>query len=104
MLRFKFTLRAHALKWVDPADVFATHAFGGLVATLLCGAFAQRSIAAYDGETAIAGGALHDGNWRQLAVQLAEGVLGAAWSFGVSYACIAAIDCVPGMEVLCTDE
>lgn len=104
MLKFKFTKRAADLKWVDPADVFATHAFGGLLATLLTGIFGQRTYAAFDGVTDIAGGVLHDGHYGQLAIQLLEGSIGAIWSFGASFVIIALIDCIPGFEVLCTDE
>lgn len=102
-LRFKSTSKAEGMKWVDPADVAATHAFGGIFATLLVGFFGQKKIAAYDG-TEILGGVLHDGHWDQLRIQLVEGLIGATLSFVLSYVFIAAIDCVPGLEVLCTDE
>lgn len=104
MLKFKFTSIAAERRWVDPADVFTTHAFGGLCATLMTGVFASREVAAYDGATDIVGGVLHDGNIRQLAIQLVEGLLGGAWSFGASFIFIALIDCVPGFEVLATDD
>jgi ammonia channel protein AmtB len=104
MLKFKSTKLAHFILWVDPADVFATHAFGGVVATLLTGFFGSREAAGFDGVTDIVGGALHDGNWYQLVIQVVEGLIGASWSFGASYAIIALIDCIPGLEVLCTDE
>ena len=104
MLRFKSTHLAHSILWVDPADVFATHCFGGVIATLLTGFFGSREAAGFDGVTDIVGGLLHDGNWYQMAVQALEGLIGGVWSFGASYTIIALIDCVPGMEVLCTDE
>jgi ammonia channel protein AmtB len=105
ILKFKFThIAKDKLLWVDPADVFATHCFGGIIATLLTGFFGSREAAGFDGVTDIKGGVLHDGNWNQLKIQALEGLIGAVWSFGASYTIIALIDCVPGLEVLCTDE
>lgn len=104
-LRFKSSaLATQKLRWVDPADMFASHALGGVVATLATGFFASREVAAYDGATSIAGGALHDGHWHQLLIQAVEAAVGLTWSFCASYAIIAAIDLVPGLEVLSTDE
>ena len=37
-------------------------------------------------------------------VQIVEALIGFTWSFVVSWLLIALIDCVPGLEVLCTDE
>lgn len=104
MLKFKFTHKARELRWVDPADVFATHAFGGFLATILTGLFGRKEYAAYDDTTKIIGGVIYDGHLAQLFIQLFEGTIGAVWSFVISYIIIAAIDCVPGLEVLCTDE
>jgi ammonia channel protein AmtB len=104
VLKFKSSNTAQSLKWVDPADVFATHCFGGVMATLLTGFFGSRQAAGFDGVTDIKGGVLHDGNWNQLLIQALEGLIGAVWSFTASYTIIALIDCVPGFEVLCTDE
>ncbi|MCO5562920.1 hypothetical protein L7F22_016556 [Adiantum nelumboides] len=104
MLKFKFTKKAHELAWVDPADVFATHAFGGVIATLLCGIFGQKLYAGFDGVTDIHGGVLHDKNYSQFFIQLLEGSIGVIWSFSASYFFIALIDCIPGFEVLCTDD
>ncbi|KAL2822921.1 Rh-like protein/ammonium transporter [Aspergillus granulosus] len=103
-LRIKFTKRAALHRWVDNGDTFATHCLGGLLGTLATGLFAQREVAAYDGETIIAGGCVFDGNWRQLGVQLVEALIGFTWSFVGSYVLYALIDCVPGLEVLATDE
>ncbi|KAL3454400.1 Rh-like protein/ammonium transporter [Aspergillus insuetus] len=103
-LRIKFTKGAALRRWVDNGDTFATHCLGGLLGTLATGLFAQREVAAYDGETIIAGGCIFDGNWRQLGVQLVEALIGFTWSFVGSYVIYALIDCVPGLEVLATDE
>ncbi|KAL4948799.1 Rh-like protein/ammonium transporter [Aspergillus filifer] len=103
-LRIKFTKTARLRRWVDNGDTFATHCLGGLLGTLATGLFAQREVAAYDGVTIIKGGCLYDGNWRQLGVQLVEALIGFTWSFVGSYALYAAVDCVPGLEVLAVDE
>ncbi|PYH49735.1 Rh-like protein/ammonium transporter [Aspergillus saccharolyticus JOP 1030-1] len=103
-LRIKFTKRAKHYRWVDNGDTFATHCLGGFLGTILTGLFAQKEVAAYDGVTDIAGGCLFDGNWGQLGVQVVEALIGFVWSFGGSYLLYALIDCVPGLEVLATDE
>ncbi|CBF89368.1 ammonium transporter [Aspergillus nidulans FGSC A4] len=103
-LRIKFTKGAALRRWVDNGDTFATHCLGGLLGTVATGLFAQREVAAYDGVTIIAGGCVFDSNWRQLGVQLVEALIGFTWSFVGSYVLYALVDCVPGLEVLATDE
>ncbi|KAL4907219.1 hypothetical protein BDW74DRAFT_166719 [Aspergillus multicolor] len=103
-LRIKFTKGAALRRWVDNGDTFATHCLGGLLGTVATGLFARREVAAYDGVTVIAGGCVFDGNWRQLGVQIVEALIGFTWSFCGSYLLYAAVDCVPGLEVLATDE
>ncbi|KKK24946.1 hypothetical protein AOCH_002652, partial [Aspergillus ochraceoroseus] len=103
-LRIKFTKAAALWRWVDNGDTFATHCLGGLLGTLATGLFAQKAVAAYDGVTEIPGGCFFDGNWRQLGVQLVEALVGFTWSFVGSYVLYALVDCVPGLEVLATDE
>ncbi|PYI05515.1 Rh-like protein/ammonium transporter [Aspergillus sclerotiicarbonarius CBS 121057] len=103
-LKIKFTKRAKLYRWVDNGDTFATHCLGGFLGTIVTGLFAQRSVAAYDGVTEIAGGCFFDGNWRQLGIQIVEALIGFVWSFGGSYILYALVDCVPGFEVLATDE
>ncbi|KAL4777071.1 Rh-like protein/ammonium transporter [Aspergillus nidulans var. acristatus] len=103
-LRIKFTKGAAVRRWVDNGDTFATHCLGGLLGTVATGLFAQREVAAYDGVTIIAGGCVFDGNWRQLGVQVVEALIGFTWSFVGSYVLYALVDCVPGLEVLATDE
>ncbi|KAK3987214.1 putative ammonium transporter [Cladorrhinum sp. PSN332] len=102
-LRIKFTKFAHRWRWVDNGDTFATHCIGGIVATIITGLFAQKKVAAYGGMD-VAGGVFFDGNIRQLWVQLVEVIIGFSWSFFGSYAIVALIDCVPGMEVLAIDK
>ena len=70
----------------------------------MTGLFGSKEIAAYDGVSDIAGGVVFDGNIRQLGIQMLEACIGLVWSFVISWVLIALIDCVPGLEVLCTDE
>lgn len=103
-LRIKSTKLAARLRWVDNGDTFATHCVGGIVGTVCTGLFAQKEVAAYDGALVIDGGVFFDGNTKQLGIQLLEALIGFTWSFVGSYIIIALIDCVPGLEVLATDE
>lgn len=57
-----------------------------------------------DGATEIYGGVFFDGNIAQIGIQLVEALIGFTWSFGVSYAIYAGLDCIPGLEVLATDK
>jgi Amt family ammonium transporter len=103
-LRIKSTKLAARLRWVDNGDTFATHCIGGILGTVATGLFARKEVAAYDGFSEIAGGVFFDGNVKQVGIQLLEALIGSTWSFVGSYAIIALIDCVPGLEVLAKDE
>jgi ammonia channel protein AmtB len=103
-LRIKSTALARRMRWVDNGDTFATHCVGGFVGTIATGLFARKDVAFYDGETDIIGGVFFDGNVNQLGVQILEAIIGFTWSFVGSYIIIALIDCVPGLEILATDE
>jgi ammonia channel protein AmtB len=103
-LRVKFTDAARRWRWVDNGDTFATHCVGGIVGTIATGLFARREVAAYDGASPIPGGVFFDGNVRQLGIQILEAVIGFIWSFVGSYALLALVDCIPGLEVLATDK
>ncbi|KAJ5910323.1 ammonium transporter [Penicillium tannophilum] len=103
-LRIKFTALARRLKWVDNGDSFATHCIGGFVGTIATGLFASKQVAAFDGMTEIAGGVFIDGNFHQVFIQIIEAIVGFTWTFGVSYLIFAALDCIPGLEVLATDD
>ncbi len=59
----------HLLRIDDAFDIFAQHGIGGFIGSILTGIFAQKYIPALD-QTNIPGGWL-DGNWIQLAYQLA---------------------------------
>ena len=86
----------------DALDIFAIHAVGGLLGDLLTGIFASRGVAALDGVTDIQGGWV-DGHWVQLAIQLADGATGMAYSFSVSCLILFAISYIPGMHLRATD-
>lgn len=102
-LRIKFTDFARRWRWVDNGDTFATHCVGGFLGTICTGLFAQKAVAAYGG-VEVDGGVFFDGNIRQLGIQVAEALIGFVWSFVGSYAIIAAIDCIPGLEFLAEDK
>lgn len=102
-LRIKFTDFARRWRWVDNGDTFATHCVGGFLGTIGTGLFAQKAVAAYGG-VEVDGGVFFDGNIRQLGIQIVEALVGFSWSFFGSYAIIALIDCIPGLEVLATDK
>lgn len=57
-----------------------------------------------DGATEIYGGVWFDGHVAQLGIQVTEALIGFTWSFGVSYAIYALLDCIPGLEVLAMDS
>ncbi|KAI5923965.1 ammonium transporter AmtB-like domain-containing protein [Camillea tinctor] len=102
-LRIKFTDFARRWRWVDNGDTFATHCVGGVAATICTGLFAQKEVAAYGG-VEVTGGVFFDGNVRQLWVQIVEVLIGFTWSFVGSFAIVALVDCIPGLEVLATNE
>ncbi|KAK5070990.1 hypothetical protein LTR51_007003 [Lithohypha guttulata] len=103
-LRIKFTPWARKWRWVDNGDTFATHCLCGFAGTIATGLFASKEVASYDGVTDITGGVVFDGNIRQLGIQVLEACIGFTWSFVVSWLLFALIDCVPGLEVLCTND
>jgi Amt family ammonium transporter len=102
-LRIKSTDFARRWRWVDNGDTFATHCVGGVAATICTGLFARREVAAYGG-VEIIGGVVFDQNVAQLWIQIVEVIIGFLWSFIGSFAIIALIDCIPGLEVLDIDK
>lgn len=82
----------------DALDIFAIHAVGGYLGDLLTGLFASGYVAALDGTTQISGGWV-DGHWVQLAIQLADGVTGMAYSIVLSGLILFAISYIPGMHL-----
>lgn len=89
------------IKVDDALDIFAIHAIGGLLGDLLTGVFASKYIAALDG-TAIQGGWVN-GHWVQLAIQLADGLSGMAYSFALSCLILFVISHIPGFHLRADD-
>jgi Amt family ammonium transporter len=100
-----FATRLKFLLNVDEAlDVFATHAVGGVVGNVLTALFAQASVAALDGTTAIPGGWI-DRHWVQLGYQLADSVAAMAYSLGMTTVLCWLFHFVPFMRLRAsTDE
>ncbi|RIA91694.1 ammonium transporter AmtB-like domain-containing protein [Glomus cerebriforme] len=92
----------HIFDFDDALDVFAVHGVGGIVGNLLTGIFAQKSIAALDGQV-INGGWL-DGHWIQLGYQAADSVTGASYSFVVTYLILFIMDKIPGLSLRADPE
>ena len=87
----------------DSLDIFAIHGVGGLVGDLLTGLFAADYIAHLDGFTVINGGWLNR-NWVQLAIQLADGVTGMAYSFVVSCLILFILNFIPGFHLRASEQ
>lgn len=85
----------------DALDIFAIHAVGGLLGDLLTGIFASQYIADLDG-TSIKGGWVN-GHWVQVPIQLADGLVGMAYSFTLSCLILFAISYIPGFHLRATD-
>ncbi|KAI8912957.1 hypothetical protein PhCBS80983_g03194 [Powellomyces hirtus] len=86
----------------DSLDAWGVHGVGGYVGGILTGIFAQKWIAALDG-TVINGGWV-DGNWVQVAYQLAGSTTIAVWSFVVSLLILFVINKIPGFHIRSTAE
>ncbi|WWD17344.1 hypothetical protein CI109_101785 [Kwoniella shandongensis] len=87
----------------DPMDIFAVHALAGVVGVLMTGLFAQSSVAANDGFSAIDGGWL-DHNYKQLGKQIVWALVGLSWTFVVTYAIMFVINLIPGCKFRATEE
>jgi ammonium transporter, Amt family len=87
----------------DSLDIFAIHGIGGLVGDLLTGFFAADYIAHLDGFTEIDGGWINH-HWVQLAIQLADGVSGMAYSFVVSCVILFLLNMIPGFHLRASEQ
>ncbi|KAK8864358.1 hypothetical protein IAR55_001605 [Kwoniella newhampshirensis] len=87
----------------DPMDIFAVHALAGVVGVIMTGLFAQSSVAANDGFSAIDGGWL-DHNYKQLYKQIVWALVGLSWTFVVTYAIMFVINLIPGCKFRSTEE
>ncbi len=86
----------------DAFDVFACHGVGGIVGNILTGVFAQRSVAAVDGQH-IHGGWI-DGHWAQVGYQVVDSAAGFAWAFGITVILLFFIDKFPGLHLKAPPE
>ncbi|CAD6888137.1 unnamed protein product [Tilletia laevis] len=84
------------LRCDDVMDIFACHALSGVVGLFLTGIFAQASVANNDGYLVIPGGWL-DGNWIQLAKQIAWIAVVIAWTGVFTYISMFLVDHLPGV-------
>jgi len=82
----------------DVLDIFAVHAVGGFVSNTLIAFFAANYIAHLDGEPLIAGGWLN-GNYIQLAYQLADSIAGGAYSFLGTCLILFILNLIPGLHL-----
>lgn len=92
----------HILRVDDTFDVFACHGIGGIVGNILTGIFAQKSVAAVDGQE-IEGGWL-DGNWIQVAWQAIDTVAGFGWSFVMTALILFVLNKIPGLHIRASPE
>lgn len=96
--RLKATMRVD-----DVMDIFAVHSLAGVVGVLMTGLFAQSSVAANDGFSAIDGGWL-DHNYIQLAKQLAWACVGLGYTFVVTLLIMFVINLIPGCHFRASEE
>ncbi|CAL8143080.1 unnamed protein product [Orchesella dallaii] len=98
-----FAMSSKKLLHVDDAfDVFSCHGVGAIVGNLLTGVFAQRKVAAVDGQH-IQGGWL-DGHWAQIGYQAVDTAAGFAWSFFVTLLILFFINKFPGLHLRASPE
>lgn len=79
------------------------HGFGGIVGATLTGIFASKTVAGYDGFTAIEGGWIN-GNFIQLGYQIASWVAIGAWTFFFTMIILFVVDKVPGLHLRASEE
>ncbi|KAJ7914341.1 ammonium transporter AmtB-like domain-containing protein [Mycena leptocephala] len=87
----------------DGLDVFALHGIGGLTGNVLTGLFAADYITALDGYSSIPGGWLN-GNYIQLAYQLAGCAAILSYSFTVTALLLLVMDRIPGLRLRVSEE
>ncbi|KAL8344189.1 hypothetical protein RB601_004626 [Gaeumannomyces tritici] len=87
----------------DALDIFAEHCVGGIVGNLLTGIFAANYIARLDGVLEIPGGWLN-GNYIQLAYQLADCVAGFSYAFVMTCLILFIMNLIPGLSLRVTAE
>ncbi|KAJ1534482.1 hypothetical protein HK096_003824 [Nowakowskiella sp. JEL0078] len=85
----------------DALDAWGIHGVGGFFGSILTGFFAQKFVTTLDGTT-IKGGAI-DGNWIQVAYQLASVVTIGSYSFIMTFLILLALDVIPGLHLRPTE-
>ncbi|KAJ1561138.1 hypothetical protein HK096_005866 [Nowakowskiella sp. JEL0078] len=85
----------------DALDAWGIHGVGGFFGSILTGIFAQKVITTLDGSS-IQGGAI-DGNWIQIAYQLASVVTIGSYSFIMTFLILLALDIIPGLHLRPTE-
>ncbi len=93
---FSMSLK-HLLRIDDAFDVFVIHGLGGIVGNLMTGIFADKSVAAVDGQ--IIEGGLIDGNWMQIGIQALDTVAGFGYAFIVTTVILFVINKIPGLSL-----
>jgi Amt family ammonium transporter len=92
----------------DALDVFAVHYIGGFVGLILTGVFAQQSIIGLSNKPGsndpVQIGGVVDGNWRQVAIQLAGIGAVSLWSFFGTYLVLRVMDMLPGLRLRLEDN
>lgn len=79
------------------------HGFGGIIADVLTGVFATKTVAGYDGVTEIDGGWI-DGNFVQVGYQFASWVTIVAWTTAFTLIVLFIVDKIPGLKLRATEE
>lgn len=92
----------HLLKIDDAFDVFVIHGVGGIAGNLLTGIFADKSVAAVDGQI-IEGGWL-DGNWKQIGIQALDTFVGFSYALVVTSIILFIINKIPGLSLRVDEE
>ncbi|RIB01162.1 ammonium transporter 1 [Gigaspora rosea] len=87
----------HIFDFDDALDVFAVHAVGGLVGNILTGIFASKKVFALDNIDHLGGWI--DGNWIQMAYQLANSVAAIFYTFVMTYIILFVMDKIPGLSL-----
>jgi Amt family ammonium transporter len=93
----------HVLGYDDALDVFGTHGLGGFLGNILTGIFAQKWIVTLDDSAPIDGGWV-DGHWMQVPYQLCGSVVGATWSFVITFLLVFIMDKIPFIHLRLKDE
>ena len=89
------------LGYDDSLDAFGVHGIGGFLGAVLTGVFASNIdvFFASGSYTATGGGALYNGNWMQIGVQLLAATIAAAYAFVLTLGLVKGIDLLFGFTL-----